>query len=58
MAVFQKIKCKTKTTYRSIKTGEKYETEKAFLENHPKEDLASDVVVEVPDLPIFSKTQK
>ena len=58
MTVYQKIKCETKTTYRSIKTGKKYETEKAFLENHPKEDLATDVVVEVPDLPIFSKTQK
>ena len=28
------------------------------LEKHPKEDLATDVEVHVPDLPIFSKTQK
>ena len=58
MTVFQKIKCETKTIYRSIKTGERYETEKAFLENHPKEDLATDVEVQVPDLPIFTKTKK
>lgn len=57
MTVYQKIKCETKTIYRSIKTGEKYETEKAFLAEHPKEDLATDVIVEVPDLPIFSKTK-
>ena len=58
MTVYQKIKCETKTIYRSIKTGERYETEKAFLENHPKEDLATDVEVQVPDLPIFTKTKK
>ena len=58
MTVYHKIKCKTKTIYRSIKTGERYETEEAFLANHPKEDLATDVEVMVPDLPIFSKTQK
>ena len=58
MTVYQKIKCETKTIYRSIKTGERYETEKAFLENHPKEDLATDVEVMVPDLPIFTKTKK
>jgi len=58
MTVYQKIKCETKTIYRSIKTGEKYETEKAFLAEHPKEDLATDVIVEVPDLPLFSKTKK
>jgi len=58
MTIFQKVKCKTKTFYRSLKTGEKYESEKAFLEKHPKEDLATDVEVHVPDLPIFSKTQK
>ncbi|MGI9594221.1 MAG: hypothetical protein ACR2MH_06445 [Patiriisocius sp.] len=58
MTVYQKIKCETKTIYRSIKTGERYETEEAFLKQHSKEDLATDVVVEVPDLPIFSKTQK
>jgi hypothetical protein len=57
MTVFQKIKCDTKTIYRSIKTGERYETEKAFLENHPKEDLATDIEVQVPDLPIFTKTK-
>ena len=57
MTVYQKIKCETKTIYRSIKTGERYETEEAFLANHPKEDLATDVEVQVPDLPIFSKTQ-
>tara|TARA_R110001592_G_scaffold65768_2_gene201972 strand:- start:402 stop:578 length:177 start_codon:yes stop_codon:yes gene_type:complete len=58
MTVYQKIKCKTKTVYRSIKTGNKYKSEEEFLAQHPKEDLATDVVVEVPDLPIFSKTQK
>ena len=58
MAILQKIKCETKTIYRSINTGERYETEKAFLAEHPKEDLATDVEVQVPDLPIFSKTQK
>jgi hypothetical protein len=58
MTVFQKIKCKTKTIYRSIKTGERYETEESFLAEHPKEDLATDVEVQVPDLPLFSKTQK
>ncbi len=58
MTIYQKIKCVTKTIYRSIKTGERYETEEAFLKQHSKEDLATDVVVEVPDLPIFSKTQK
>tara|TARA_R100001509_G_scaffold158135_2_gene122944 strand:+ start:710 stop:886 length:177 start_codon:yes stop_codon:yes gene_type:complete len=57
MAIQNKIKCETKTIYRSIKTGERYETEKAFLENHPKEDLATDIEVSVPDLPIFSKTK-
>jgi len=30
---------------------------KEFLEENPKEDLATDVVVEVPDLPIFGSTQ-
>ena len=58
MTVFQKIKCKTKTIYRSIKTGERYETEEAFLKEHSKDDLATDIEVNVPDLPIFSKTQK
>tara|TARA_R100001509_G_scaffold93969_1_gene54363 strand:- start:1927 stop:2103 length:177 start_codon:yes stop_codon:yes gene_type:complete len=58
MTVYQKIKCETKTIYRSIKTGERYETEEAFLKQHPKEDLATDVEVQVPDLPIFTKTQK
>lgn len=58
MTVYQKIKCETKTIYRSIKTGERYETEEAFLANHSKEDLATDVEVMVPDLPIFSKTKK
>jgi hypothetical protein len=58
MTVYHKIKCETKTIYRSIKTGKKYETEKAFLAEHPKEDLATDVIVEVPDLPLFSKTKK
>ena len=57
MTVYQKIKCKTKTIYRSIKTNKKYKTEKAFLENHPKEDLATDIEVLVPDLPMFSKTK-
>tara|TARA_R100000664_G_C2725095_1_gene117296 strand:+ start:694 stop:873 length:180 start_codon:yes stop_codon:yes gene_type:complete len=57
MTVYHKIKCETKTIYRSIKTGERYETEKAFLENHPKDDLATDVEVQVPDLPMFSKTK-
>ena len=58
MAILQKIKCETKTIYRSIKTGKRYETEKAFLAEHPKEDLATDVEVNVPDLPIFTKTKK
>ena len=58
MTVYQKIKCETKTIYRSKKTGEKYKTEEAFLENHSKEDLATDVIVEVTDLPMFSKTKK
>ena len=58
MAVYQKIKCETKTIYRSISTGKKYETEEAFLKQHPKEDLATEVEVLVPDLPMFSKTQK
>ena len=58
MTVYQKIKCETKTIYRSKKTGEKYKTEEAFLANHSKEDLATDVIVEVPDLPMFSKTKK
>ena len=58
MGILQKIKCDTKTIYRSIKTGERYETEEAFLKQHPKEDMATDVEVQVPDLPIFSKTQK
>tara|TARA_R100001163_G_scaffold34118_1_gene26371 strand:- start:2957 stop:3133 length:177 start_codon:yes stop_codon:yes gene_type:complete len=57
MSIQNKIKCETKTIYRSIKTNERYETEAAFLENHPKEDLATDVEVLVPDLPIFSKTK-
>ena len=58
MTVYQKIKCETKTIYRSIKTGERYETKEAFLEQHPENDLATDGEVQVPDLPIFSKTQK
>ena len=58
MTVYTKIKCDTKTIYRSIKTGERYETEKAFLENHPKEDMATYIEVQVPDLPMFSDTQK
>ena len=58
MTVYTKIKCDTKTIYRSIKTGERYETEKAFLENHPKKDMATDIEVQVPDLPMFSDTQK
>ena len=58
MTVYTKIKCDTKTINRSIKTGERYETEKAFLENHPKEDMATDIEVQVPDLPMFSDTQK
>tara|TARA_R100000742_G_C4274450_1_gene94427 strand:+ start:269 stop:445 length:177 start_codon:yes stop_codon:yes gene_type:complete len=57
MSIKNKIKCETKTIYRSIKTNKKYETEKAFLENHPKEDLATDIEVLVPDLPMFSKTK-
>ena len=57
MTVYHKVKCETKTIYRSIKTGERYETEEAFLANHPKEDLATDVEVQVPDLPMFSKTK-
>tara|TARA_R100001015_G_C4558065_1_gene118494 strand:+ start:291 stop:467 length:177 start_codon:yes stop_codon:yes gene_type:complete len=58
MAILQKIKCETKTIYRSIKTGQRYETKEAFLKQHLKEDMATDVEVLVPDLPIFSKTQK
>ena len=58
MTVYQKIKCKTKTIYRSIKTGERYESEKAFLDEHPKEDMATDIEVQVPDPPMFSKTKK
>ncbi len=57
MTVYHKIKCKTNTVYRSIKTGKKYNSEKEFLEENPKEDLATDVVVEVPDLPLFGNTQ-
>tara|TARA_R100001015_G_C4627500_1_gene187082 strand:+ start:2504 stop:2680 length:177 start_codon:yes stop_codon:yes gene_type:complete len=57
MATMQKIKCKTKTIYRSIKTGERYETEEAFLKEHSKDDLATDIEVQVPDLPIFTKTK-
>ena len=53
-----KIKCDTKTIYRSMKTGDRYETKEAFLQNHPEEDLATDIEVQVPDLPIFSKTKK
>ncbi len=41
-----------------MKTGERYETKEAFLKEHPQEDLATDVEVQVPDLPMFSKTQK
>ncbi len=33
MTVYQKIKCKTNTVYRSIKTGKKYNSEKEFLED-------------------------
>tara|TARA_A100001391_G_scaffold199773_1_gene183348 strand:- start:3676 stop:3852 length:177 start_codon:yes stop_codon:yes gene_type:complete len=58
MTVYTKIKCETKTIYRSIKTGERYETKDAFLENHKEEDLATDVEVQVPDLPMFSKTKQ
>jgi|TARA_R100001015_G_C4567087_1_gene125810 hypothetical protein len=58
MTVYHKIKCDTKTIYRSIKTGERYESEEAFLAVHPKEDLATDVEVMVPDLPMFTKTKK
>mgnify|MGYP003113299007 CR=1 FL=1 len=58
MTVYQKIKCQTKTIYRSKTTGDKYKTEEDFLKKHSKEDLATDVVVEVPDLPIFTKTKK
>jgi hypothetical protein len=58
MTVYHKIKCETKTIYRSKKTGERYETEKAFLAEHSKDDLATDVEVMVPDLPIFTKTKK
>ena len=57
MATMQKIKCKTKTIFRSIKTGERYETEEAFLKEHSKDDLATDIEVQVPDLPIFTKTK-
>ena len=53
-----KIKCETKTIYRSMKTGDRYETKEAFLANHREEDLATDIEVQVPDLPIFSKTKK
>ena len=56
--MYTKIKCETKTIYRSIKTGERYETKDAFLENHKEEDLATDVEVQVPDLPMFSKTKQ
>jgi|TARA_E500000318_G_scaffold37676_2_gene36280 hypothetical protein len=58
MTVYQKIKCETKTIYRSIKTGKTYETEQDFLKEHTKEDLATDVKVLVPDLPMFTKTKK
>ena len=50
-------------TYEAINAGDfkntanDYEGE-AFLANHPKEDLATDVEVQVPDLPMFSKTKK
>jgi hypothetical protein len=57
MTVYQKVKCDTKTIYRSIKTGERFETEEAFLKEHPKEDLATDIEIQVPDLPIFTKTK-
>jgi len=57
MSIRQTVKCKTKTIYRNKKTNAKYESEKEYLENNPKEDLVTDVVVEVPDLPMFGKTQ-
>tara|TARA_Y100001951_G_C11045233_1_gene132560 strand:+ start:271 stop:447 length:177 start_codon:yes stop_codon:yes gene_type:complete len=58
MTVYQKIKCETKTIYRSKKTGQKYKTKEDFLSKHTQEDLATDVEVMVPDLPIFTKTKK
>jgi len=57
MSIRQTIKCKTKTIYRNKKTNVKYESEEEYLKNNPKEDLVTDVVVEVPDLPMFGKTQ-
>ena len=41
-----------------VKKLEKSTSEEAFLKQHSKEDLATDVIVEVPDLPMFSKTKK
>jgi|TARA_R100000664_G_C2751962_1_gene139249 ASC-1-like (ASCH) protein len=58
MTVYHKVKCTTKTIYRSKKSGKKYDTKEEFLKENPIEDIASDVVVQVPDLPIFSKTKK
>ena len=58
MTVYQKIKCETKTVYRSIKTGKTYDNKDDFLKQHAKEDLATDVKVLVPDLPMFTKTKK
>ena len=54
----QKIKCETKTTYRSKSTDKTYETEEEFLKHHPKEDLVTDVVVKVPHLDLFGGTNK
>tara|TARA_R100001591_G_scaffold66235_1_gene75618 strand:- start:636 stop:848 length:213 start_codon:yes stop_codon:yes gene_type:complete len=54
----QKIKCETKTTYRSKSTDKTYETEEEFLKHHSKEDLVTDVVVKVPHLDLFGGTNK
>ena len=58
MTVFHKIKCKSTTIYRSLKTGKKYKTREEFLKENPEDEMATDVVIDVPDLPIFSKTKK
>jgi|TARA_R110001592_G_scaffold146160_1_gene370146 hypothetical protein len=57
MSIRKTIKCKTKTIYRNKNTNEKYDSEKEYLKKNSKEDLVTDVVVEVPDLPMFGKTQ-
>ena len=44
-------------TRRVVSNKDKDEAEKEYLKKNSKEDLVTDVVVEVPDLPMFGKTQ-